>query len=109
MFVRLFEKGKRGPGRLAEAARGTGRNGRNPAGTIHRLWRPAATASRTVLACYFSCLKVVKGVYRPVVTLACEWWLPGWFAGDSVGNSGIEHHAQRPGRSVNRPGRSRTS
>ena len=28
------------------------------------------------------------GVYRLVITLACESSLTGWFVGDSVGNSG---------------------
>jgi hypothetical protein len=34
-------------------------------------------------------LKVAKEVYRLVLTLQGEWSLPGWFAGDSVGNSDL--------------------
>jgi hypothetical protein len=33
--------------------------------------------------------KMAIRVYRLVITLACESGLPGWFAGDSVGNSDL--------------------
>jgi len=73
MFVQMFEEGKRE--RLAETM---------PKRFICR--GSSSLRVRSVL----SCDSVgVKGVYRHVIMLEGELSAPGWFAGDSVGNSDL--------------------
>src|SRR5262245_45073376 len=85
MFVRTFEKGKRGPvghaggGGLAGYRR---RNG-SPLGVLE------GGEVRLGHGWGVSRSRVVKRVYRLVITLEGESCLPVWFARDSVGNSDL--------------------
>jgi hypothetical protein len=84
MFVRVFEKGKGLPG-AGVSRRGFREDWPKSGGTVPLLGRPGSSCPiRSELG-----FLVMKRVYRHVLTLEGESRLPGWFAGDSVGNSGL--------------------
>ncbi|GHH05976.1 hypothetical protein GCM10018780_38260 [Streptomyces lanatus] len=88
MFVQTFEKGKGDWPRPAgdSPVRGDWPEQRRNLSPLVPLEPLVAELSRTALPWG---LEVAKGVYRLVITLEGESGLPGWFAGDSVGNSDL--------------------